>query len=131
MSKFDSNLLRCGALYRIESTTMHRLEAGNILCLKALGAFLYFKFLCLTFIERFVSIHHDRREVYENVFPGLPLDKSKALRSIEPLHCSLFLHFHYLARAASHSLAATFEMLCFCWSGSWFAAGELTPAISQ
>ena len=39
MSKFDSNLLRCDALKRIESTTMHRLEAGNVLCLKALGAF--------------------------------------------------------------------------------------------
>ena len=63
MSKLDSNLLRCHALERIESTIMHRLEAGNVLCLKALGAFLYFKFHCLTFVERFVSIHHDRREV--------------------------------------------------------------------
>jgi hypothetical protein len=28
---------------------MPRLEAGKVLCLKALGAFLYFKFHCLTF----------------------------------------------------------------------------------
>ena len=78
---------------------MHRLEAGNVLCLKAFGAFLYFKFHCLTFVERFVSVHHDRREVHENIFTGLTLDKTIALRSIEPLDCSLFLHCHYLTRA--------------------------------
>jgi hypothetical protein len=78
---------------------MHRLEAGNVLCLKAFGAFLYFKFDCLTFVERFVSVHHDRREVHENIFTGLTLDKTIALRSIEPLDCSLFLHCHYLTRA--------------------------------
>ena len=75
---------------------MHRLEAGNVLCLKAFGAFLYFKFHCLAFVERFVSVHHDRGEVHENIFTGLALDKTIALRSIEPLDCSLFLHFHYL-----------------------------------
>jgi hypothetical protein len=47
---------------------MHRLEAGNVL--QAVGAFLCFKFHCLAFVERFVPIHHDRREVYENVFRG-------------------------------------------------------------
>src|SRR5580658_1967195 len=78
---------------------MHRLEAGNVLCLKAFGAFLYFKFHCLTFVERFVSVHHDRGEVYENIFTGLALDKTIALRSVEPLHCSLFLHCYYLACA--------------------------------
>ena len=79
---------------------MHRLEAGNVLCLKAFGAFLYFKFHCLAFVERFVSVHHNRGEVYENIFTGLALDKTKALRSIEPFHCSLFLHCHYLACAS-------------------------------
>jgi hypothetical protein len=78
---------------------MHRLEAGNVLSLKAFGAFLYFKLHGLTFVERFVPVHHDRREMNENIFPGLALDKTIALRSIEPLHCSLFLHFHYLACA--------------------------------
>jgi hypothetical protein len=78
---------------------MHRLEAGNVLCLKAFGAFFYFKFHCLTFVERFVSIHHNRGEVYENIFTGLALDKTITLRSVEPLHCSLFLHFYYLACA--------------------------------
>src|SRR5580698_11537870 len=79
---------------------MHRLEAGNVLCLKAFGAFLYFKFHCLAFVERFVSVHHDRGEMYENIFTGLALDKTIALRSIEPLNCSLFLHFYYLACAS-------------------------------
>jgi len=78
---------------------MHRLEAGNVFSLKAFGAFLYFKLHGLTFVERFVPVHHDRREMNENIFPGLALDKTIALRSIEPLHCSLFLHFHYLACA--------------------------------
>jgi hypothetical protein len=78
---------------------MHRLETGNVLRLKAFGAFLDFKFHCLTFVERFVPIHHDRGEMNENIFAGLTLDKTIALRSVEPLHCSLFLHFHYLARA--------------------------------
>jgi len=78
---------------------MHRLEAGNVLCLKAFGAFLYFKFDCLTFVERFVSVHHDRGEVHENIFAGLTLDKTIALRSVEPLNCSLFLHFYYLTCA--------------------------------
>jgi hypothetical protein len=30
--------------------------------------------------------------VYEYIFTGLALDEPVALRSIEPLHCSLFLH---------------------------------------
>jgi hypothetical protein len=35
--------------------------------------------------------------MHENIFTGLTLDEPVALRSIEPLHCSLFLaHFHYL-----------------------------------
>src|SRR5271155_1638727 len=99
--KADSNLLRCGAPERIRDTQMHRLEAGNVFCLKAFGAFLHFKFNRLTFVERFVSVHRNRGEVYENVFPGLALDKTIALRSIEPLDCSLFLHFHYLVDAST------------------------------
>src|ERR1700688_2754215 len=74
--KFDSNLLRCGAPVRIEGTQMHRLEAANVVCLKAFGAFLCFKLPCLAVVERFVSVHRDRREVYENVFPRLALDKT-------------------------------------------------------
>jgi hypothetical protein len=97
MLKLDSNLVKCGALEQNEGTQMqHRLEPRYVFCLKAFGAFLYFKFHCLAFVERFVSVHHDRGEMHENIFPGLTLDKTIALRSIEPLDCSLFLHFHYL-----------------------------------
>jgi len=79
---------------------MHGLEAGNVFRLKALGTLFHFKFNCLAFVERFVSVHHDGGEVHENIFSGLALDESIALRSIEPLHCSLFLaHFHDLTRA--------------------------------
>jgi hypothetical protein len=92
---------------------MHRLEAGNVLCLKAFGAFLYFKFHCLAFVERFISVHHDRREVYENIFTGLTLDKTIALRSIEPLNRSLFLHFYYLACASPIWLGCDVEIALF------------------
>ena len=34
--------------------------------------------------------------MYENIFTRLALNESVALRSIKPLHCSLFLHFNYL-----------------------------------
>jgi hypothetical protein len=34
--------------------------------------------------------------MHENIFTGLTLDEPVALRSIELLHCSLFLQFHYL-----------------------------------
>jgi hypothetical protein len=43
---------------------MHRLEGANVFCLKAFGAFLYFKLHCLAFVEQLVSVDHDRREVY-------------------------------------------------------------------
>lgn len=79
---------------------MHRLEAGNVLRLQALWTLFHFKFNCLAFVERLVSVHHDGGEVHENIFSGLALDESIALRSIEPLDCSLFLaHFHDLAGA--------------------------------
>src|SRR5580693_10373766 len=113
---------------------MHRLEAGNVLCLKAFGAFLYFKFHCLAFVERFVSVHHDRGEVHENIFTGLTLDKTIALRSVEPLDCSLFLHCYYLTcanptNAFDSAGLATLELLCFSWSVCRSATGEPTPEI--
>src|SRR6266481_10214245 len=75
------------------SLSCQRLEAGNVLSLKTLRAFLHFKLHCLTFVERLVSFHRDRGEVHENIFSRLALDESEALRSIKPLHCSLFLHW--------------------------------------
>src|ERR1700745_392963 len=34
--------------------------------------------------------------MHEDIFAGLTLDEPVTLRSIEPLHCALFLHLHYL-----------------------------------
>src|SRR4029450_12444819 len=67
-------------------------EACYILCLQAFRTLLHFEFHRLTFIERLVTVHHDGGEVYENIFSCLALDESVALRSVEPLHRSLFLH---------------------------------------
>src|SRR5262249_36865366 len=69
------------------------LEARDVLCLKALRTLLDFELHRLTLVEGLVTVHHDGGEVDENIFPGLALDESIALRSVEPLHCSLFLHF--------------------------------------
>ena len=77
---------------------IHKLETCNVLCLKALGAFGHFKLDCLTLVQGLVTIHLNCGEMHENILSGLPLDESVTLRSVKPLHRSLFLHCHYLAR---------------------------------
>jgi len=74
----DSNLLEKKLPNRSEAL-LERLDACNVLSLKTLGALLDFKFHCLTFVERLISFHRDRREVHENIFSGLALDESEAL----------------------------------------------------
>ena len=71
---------------------MPGLEAGNVLCLKAFRAFLDFKFNCLALVQGFISVHLNCGEVNKDILSGLALDEPVTLRSIEPLHCSLFLH---------------------------------------
>jgi hypothetical protein len=71
---------------------MHRLEACDVLRLKAFRALLDFKLHRLTFIQRLITFLLNCREVYEYVFSRLALDEPVTLRSIEPLYCSLFLH---------------------------------------
>src|SRR5258708_11736402 len=66
------------------------LEGLDVRGLQALGTLGDFEFNRLAIIQRLVSISHDRGEMYENVLAALPLDESKALAGIEPLHCSLF-----------------------------------------
>src|SRR5215469_8402741 len=83
-----------------------RLEACDVLCLKALRALLYFEFHRLAFIQRLVAVHLNGREMYEDILSGLALDEPVALRSIEPLHCSLFLHFK----------TSMLKLLCLSWS---------------
>jgi len=84
MSSWTLTGKRCGKLLKgsLEPEPRlpnHWLEAGNVLCLKALGAFLHFKFHCLTFVERLVAVHHDGREVDKNILSCLPLDEAVAL----------------------------------------------------
>ena len=69
------------------------LEARNVLRLKAFRTLLHFELHRLALIQGFVAVHLNGGKVHEHIFSGLALDESIALRSIEPLHCSLFLHF--------------------------------------
>ncbi len=71
---------------------MHRLEACDVLRLKAFRALLYFKLHRLTFIQRLIPFLLNCGEVHEYIFSRLTLDEPVTLRSIEPLNCSLFLH---------------------------------------
>src|SRR6266436_5690481 len=70
-----------------------RLDRGNVLSLKAFRALFHFKLHGLPFVKGLVAVHGNRREVHENIFSGLALNETKAFGGIEPLHCSLFLHF--------------------------------------
>src|SRR5690348_4302834 len=89
---FESKLFGRGAP-NVSGRPITGLKAYDVLSLKALRTLFDFKFHSLPFIQGFVAVHLNGGEVHENVFPGLALNKSVALRSIEPLHSSLFLHF--------------------------------------
>jgi hypothetical protein len=51
-----------------------------------------FEFNRLAFVQRFVPLGLNSREVDENILAGLALDEPKPFAGIEPLHCSLFSH---------------------------------------
>ena len=72
------------------------LDSLNVFGLQALGALGDAELYRLALLEALESARLDGREMHENIFPCLTLDEPVALRSIEPLHCALFLHFHYL-----------------------------------
>src|SRR5260370_9294036 len=72
------------------------LEGLDVRGLQALGTLGDFEFNRLAIIQRLVAISHDPGEMDENVPSTLPLDESKAIAGIEPLHCTLFFtHFIY------------------------------------
>src|SRR5580692_426165 len=100
---------------------IYRLEACDVLCLKALRALLYFEFHRLAFIQGLVPIHLNGGEVYENIFSGLALDEPVALRSIEPLHCSLFLH----------CTTSMLKLLCLSWSRGLVSQAPRQPPARQ
>src|SRR4029077_20870407 len=101
--------LRSSVPVRTGTPQINRLETGNVLCLKALGAFLHFELHRLTFIEGLVAVHHDCGEVHENILSCLTLDEAVALRCVKPLHCSLFLHRHYLSLRATAPVSTTWS----------------------
>jgi len=68
------------------------LQRLNVRCLPALGTLYNVELDCLAFLKALKTAGIDRRVVYKHVLAVLAADKAKALRVIEPLHCSLF-HF--------------------------------------
>src|SRR5579863_5856773 len=67
----------------------------NVLCLQSLGALLHFELDLLPFIERLVAVALNGREVNENILSRLALDKSIALRRVEPLDGTLLFAHGY------------------------------------
>src|SRR5271167_245578 len=69
------------------------LDASDVFGLESLRTLHHVELDSLTLVEALVALALDRREVYEYIFPGLALDKSKALCCIKPLYGTLFCHF--------------------------------------
>ena len=70
--------------------TGDRLDLTNVFSLKALRSLANLELHKLTFIQRLISIHLNRRKVHEHILTRLPLDESETFRRIKPLHHSLF-----------------------------------------
>src|ERR1017187_3447675 len=60
--------------------------------LQAFGPFGHLKLHSGAFIQALITLGLNRREVYEDIFSILPLDKTVALGRVEPLHCTFFFH---------------------------------------
>src|SRR6478609_5064508 len=69
-----------------------RLCRRDVSGLQALGTLCHFELHPGAFIQGAISLRLDRREVNEDVFPVLPLDKAISLGCVKPLHCSFFFH---------------------------------------
>jgi hypothetical protein len=72
------------------SRTCRALHLRDVFCLEALGALADLKLHKLAFVQRFIPIHLDGREVNEDVFSRLSLNEPVPLRRVEPLHHTLF-----------------------------------------
>src|SRR5262249_36940075 len=62
----------------------------DVLGLVTLGSLTDFKLDGLAFGQRLVAVHLNGREVHEDILARLALDEPVALRSVEPLHHTLF-----------------------------------------
>lgn len=70
--------------------TCRTLNLRDVFRLEALGALADLKLHKLAFVQRFVPIHLDGREVNEDVLSRLTLNEPVPLRCVEPLHDTLF-----------------------------------------
>ena len=66
------------------------LDALDVLCLPALGAFDYVKLHLLTFLEAAEAAGLNGGEMHEYILTVLAADKTVALGVVKPLHCSCF-----------------------------------------
>src|SRR6266436_4789099 len=66
--------------------------AHDVACLEALGAFEQIELHHLPLVQSAITVLLDGGEMHEYVFAGGPLDETKTLGSVEPLHCSLLSH---------------------------------------
>ena len=66
------------------------LDALDVLCLPALGAFDHVKLNLLTFLQTAEATSLNGGEMYENILAVLAADETVALGVVKPLHCSCF-----------------------------------------
>jgi len=66
------------------------LNLRDVFGLEALGALADLKLHKLAFIQRFIPVHLNGREVNEDVFSRLTLNEPIPLRRVKPLHHTLF-----------------------------------------
>ena len=66
------------------------LDALDVLCLPALGAFDHVELHLLTFLEAAESACLNGGEMYEDILAVLAADETIALGVVKPLHCSCF-----------------------------------------
>ena len=66
------------------------LDALDVLCLPALGAFDHVELNLLSFLQAAESAGLNGGEMYEYIFTVLAADETIALGVIKPLHCSCF-----------------------------------------
>jgi hypothetical protein len=75
----------------------------NVLGLQSLGSLLHFELDLLPFVQRLITVALNGREVHKNILSRLALDKSIALRRVEPLNGTLLFAHGYSPALNSRS----------------------------
>src|SRR6266567_8622515 len=79
----------CGVKLRPAAASLGRYDVGSLQTFRSLR---HFELYTGAFIQGAISLRLDRREMHEDVFSVLPLDKTEALGRVKPLHYSFFFH---------------------------------------